>query len=238
MRLLFFALTLLLAGALSAQDQAAKGQTVRPEVGKPIQSAIDLLKAKRGKEALARVREAQAVHDKTPYESYIVERVFAQAAAMAGDAAAAARAFEAVAASPAAPEAERRQFLAAAAGQYYVAKDYAKAAETASRYLKQGGTDKSVRTMYIQALYLGNNFAAAAKAIAPTCSSATTRAMPKRWKSSSPTTRSATTGSMCFMAYQLAPASPSGSPSIWRASSLTPARCVRRRNTSTRRSSR
>ena len=153
----------LLLPPAAAQEQ--KEQTVRPEVGKPLQAAIELLKAKKGKEALAKAREAHAVANKTPYETYLTTRVVAQSAALAGDAAAAASNFEAAAASPAAPEAEKRQFLAAAASQYYVAKDYAKTAEVAQRYFKQGGTDKGVRTLYVQSLYLGNNFPAAAKEI-------------------------------------------------------------------------
>src|SRR5216117_874148 len=148
-----------------AQDQAAKGQTVRPEVGKPLQSAIDLLKGKKAKEALAMAREAQAVSNKTPYESYMVTRVIAQAAAGAGEPGVAAKAFDEITGSASAADAERRQFAAAAAGQYYIAKDYAKAAELAARHARLGGTDKSVHTLYVQALYLGNNFAAAAKAI-------------------------------------------------------------------------
>jgi len=146
-----------------AQEQKGAGNTVRPEIGKPIQAALDLLKSKRGKEALAKVREADAVPSKTPYEAYLVERVRAQAAAAAGDAPAAARAFEATAASSAISGGERLQFLAASAGQYYLAKDYGKVAELGARYFKDGGTDKSIRTLYIQALYLSNDFAAAGK---------------------------------------------------------------------------
>src|SRR2546422_11656942 len=148
-----------------AQDQAAKAQTVRPEVGKPLQSAIDLLKGKKAKEALAMAREAQAVPNKTPFESYMVTRLIARAAAGAGEPGLAAKAFDEITGSASATDAERRQFAAAAAGQYYIAKDYAKAAELAARHAKLGGTDKSVHTIYVQALYLGNNFAAAAKAI-------------------------------------------------------------------------
>src|SRR5207249_4006336 len=61
------------------------------------------------------------------------------------------------------PEGERRQFLAAAASQHYLMKNYAKTAELAARYFRDGGTEKSVRTIYVQALYLGNDFAGAAK---------------------------------------------------------------------------
>ena len=145
-----------------AQEQKSSGNTVRPEIGKPVQAAIDLLKSKRGKEALARIRETENVADKTPYEAYVVEQVRGQAAAAAGEPATAARAFEAAAASSAAPARERTQFLAAAAVQHYVAKEYAKTAEVAARYFKEGGADKAIRTTYVQALYLNNDFSRAA----------------------------------------------------------------------------
>ncbi len=151
------------AASAFAQEPGAGAQTVRPEVGKPVQAAIELIKSKKGKEALAKVREAQAVGDRTPYENYLVERVLGQAAATAGEPATAARAFENVATSPGTPEGERRQFLAAAASQYYLMKNYAKTTELAARYFRDGGTEKSVRTIYVQALYLGNDFASAAK---------------------------------------------------------------------------
>jgi len=165
MRLCFIGLCWIALAAASAlaQEPGAGGQTVRPEVGKPIQAAIELLKSKKGKEALTKVREAQAVADRTPYENYLIERVLGQSAAAAGEPSVAARAFENVATSPASPEGERRQFLAAAASQYYLMKNYAKTAELAARYFRDGGTEKSVRTIYVQALYLGNDFASAAK---------------------------------------------------------------------------
>lgn len=145
-----------------AYAQTPPANTVRPEIGKPIQAALDLLKRKRAKSALAKVREADAVGDKTPYETYIVTRVRGQVAAAAGNSTAAARAFEATAASSAVSAAERIQFLAAAAGQYYLAKNYKKVAELSVRYFKDGGSDKAIRTLYVQALYLGNDYAAAA----------------------------------------------------------------------------
>ena len=144
---------------------SAQGPALRPEVGKPIQAAIEALKQKRGKEALAKAREAQAVPNKSPYETYMVERVIGQAALVAGEYSTAARALEAAAASPAGPEGERRQLLGVAANAHYVLKEYGKATELASRYFKEGGTDRSVRMIYVNSLYLSNNFAGAAKAI-------------------------------------------------------------------------
>lgn len=152
-------------GSALAQEQKSAGNTVRPEVGKPIQAALDLLKHKRGKDALARVHEADAVPNKTAYESYVIAQVRAQAAGVAGEPASAARAYEAAAESAAAPAHDRTALLAGAAVQYYVAKEYGKAAEAAARYFKGGGTDKAVRTTYIQALYLNNDFARAAKEV-------------------------------------------------------------------------
>ena len=162
LRALLFS-ALVAAGAALAQD---KPPTVRPEVGKPLQAAIDLLKQRRGKEALAQAKAAQAVADKTPYETYLVTRVLGQAAAAAGDNATAASALENAANSSAAPAADRLQLLAAAAGQYYALKEYGKAANVATRYFQYGGTDKAIRTVYVQSLYLGGNYGAAARELA------------------------------------------------------------------------
>ena len=162
LRALLFS-ALVAAGAAVAQD---KPPTVRPEVGKPLQAAIDLLKQRRGKEALAQAKAAQAVADKTPYETYLVTRVLGQAAAAAGDNATAASALENAANSSAAPAADRLQLLAAAAGQYYALKEYGKAANVATRYFQYGGTDKAIRTVYVQSLYLGGNYGAAARELA------------------------------------------------------------------------
>ena len=162
LRTLFLALALA-AGVAAAQDKAP---TVRPEVGKPLQAAIDLLRQRKGKEALAQAHAAQAVPDKTPYETYLVTRVLGQAAAAAGDHAAAASALDQAANSSAAPAADRVQLLAAAAGQYYSIKEYGKAASTATKYFQYGGTDKAIRTIYVQSLYLSGNYGGAARELA------------------------------------------------------------------------
>src|SRR5260221_14679109 len=88
---LFFWIVLFATGALAQEPGASTGPTVRPEVGKPIQSASELLKSKKGKQALAKAREAQAVGDRTRYENYMAEGVVAHAAATAGEPTGAAR---------------------------------------------------------------------------------------------------------------------------------------------------
>jgi hypothetical protein len=160
MRALLSALALAIAIPVGAQETAPP---VRPEVGKPLQAAIAALKARRGKEALAKARMAQAVPGKTPYESYVVTRLVGQAAALSGDAASAAPALESAAASPCAPERERGPLLEAAAYQYYAARAYSKAAAVATRYFEHGGTDKRVRMLYVNSLFQAGSFASAAR---------------------------------------------------------------------------
>jgi hypothetical protein len=148
-----------------AQD-AGKASGVRPEVGKPLQAAVELLKAKKNKDALAKLQEVDAVANKTPQEAYLVDRIRGQAAAAAGEPATAARSLEAAAGSSAAPVGDRPALLAGAAGQYYLIKDYAKSVDLLGRYFKQGGTDPALRMLMIQALYLGNDLGRAADEIA------------------------------------------------------------------------
>jgi tetratricopeptide (TPR) repeat protein len=81
---------------------------------------------------------------------------------MAGEPAVAAAAFEAAVASSAIPAADKAPLLAAAAGQYYTANNYAKAGDACARYFQEGGSDPAMRTLQIQALYLGGDMAKAA----------------------------------------------------------------------------
>ena len=165
-KVLALALVAILSMSMAQAQEGGKAQSVRPEVGKVLQAAVELFKAKKGKETLAKLKEADAISDKTPYEAYMVDRIRGQAAVLAGEALLAGRGLEAAALSPAAPAADRQALLMAAAGQFYTAKDYVHCAELASRYLKDGGSDPAMRTLYVQALYLSNNLAEASRQLA------------------------------------------------------------------------
>jgi hypothetical protein len=153
--------TALVFAFVGAAHQVMAADSVRPEVGKPVQAALDLLKAKKSKEALAKIHDAEGVANKTPYEAYLVERVKAQAYMTAGDGSNAAKSLENAAGMPGAPAAEKNSLLTAAASQYYSARDYAKAGALASKFPQ----DQSMRTIYVQSLYLGGDFAGAAKVL-------------------------------------------------------------------------
>jgi Tfp pilus assembly protein PilF len=108
--------------------------------------------------ALLELRDLEAAADNLAESLGLARRL--------GDLITVAQALETAAGSSAAPEAERKQLLGAAANEYYKAKDYAKAAAVATRYFQYGGADKAVRTIYVQSLYLGGNYGAAAREIA------------------------------------------------------------------------
>jgi len=122
----------------------ATKETVREEVGKPLQAAQDLMKQKKFAEALAKIREAEAVPNRTSYENYIIDRMRGSAAANNGDDELAASSFESVVASGRLPAAEQLRVIQAIAGTYFKIKNYSKAASWSARYIKDGGTDPGV----------------------------------------------------------------------------------------------
>jgi hypothetical protein len=140
---------------------AAHGQGVRPDVGKPLQAAEALIKSGKFREALAKVREADAVSGKTAAESTTIERMRLAAASGAGDADTAARAFDAIGSGMAG--ADRLRTIESIAGSYYRAKDYAKAQQWYARYFKEGGTSSANRTLMIQTQYLSGDLAGASR---------------------------------------------------------------------------
>lgn len=155
-------------GATSIAYAAGAEQvaTLRPEIGKPLQAAQDLMRAKKYKDALIKVNEADGISGKTPNETFTIERMRASAAAAAGDNATAAKAFEAVIASGRLAAGEQMKYVQTLGGLYYQAKEYPKAAVWLSRYLKEGGEDPAVRTLLIQTYYLSGDYTHAEKEIA------------------------------------------------------------------------
>ena len=149
-----------LVSAATAQD---KKETIRPEVGKPLQAAQELMKAQKPKEALGKIQEADAVAGKTPFESYLVERIRVSAAAGAGDVPTMIKSLEAVVASGRLQQPELVTMTQALAGSYYRIKDYPRAIAWASRYYKEGGSDPQMRLMLIHSYYQNGEFDNAAQ---------------------------------------------------------------------------
>jgi len=145
---------------------ARADDTLRPEVGKPILAAQDLLKGHKYKEAMAKIHEAESIPNRTPYENYILDRMRAAAADGAGDTETATKSFEAVINSGKLPADQQLQMMEAIAGTYYRAKDYTHTTNWLQRYQKEGGTNPQMRTLLIQSQYLAGDYAGASQELA------------------------------------------------------------------------
>lgn len=160
-------LMMFLAGAalLLSTTGSFAADTLRPEVGKPLQAAQTALKAKQYREALSQVDEASKVSGLTPYESYIVQRMRAAAATGAGDEKTAIKAYEAVLASPQMPAGEKLQTYDTIAKIAYAGKDYSKAADYIRKYQAAGGNSAQTLGLLPQTLYLANDLSGAQQAL-------------------------------------------------------------------------
>lgn len=117
----------------------AQSDAVRAEVGKPLQQAAELLKANRAKDALAKLREAEAVPNKSPAEQLTIERMRGAAAARAGETSTAIKAFETVLASGKLGTAEQAQIASQLAYLHSQTKDWNKTREWAQKAKQLGG---------------------------------------------------------------------------------------------------
>jgi hypothetical protein len=138
---------------------AYAAEAVRAEIGKPLQDAQALMKQGKNKEALAKLRDADKVSNKTANESYLIERVRAAASSAAGDYSTAAKSFEALLASGKLSASERSQFAEGLVGIYMRAGDLNKANETILRLLKDKD-DPKLRGYLMQNYYKQGNTAA------------------------------------------------------------------------------
>jgi len=141
----------------------AHAQGVRPEVGKPLQQASDLLKAGKAKEALAKVREADAMSGKTPAEQLTIDRMKASVAQRAGDTATAIQAFEAMFNSGKLSGPEQAQVAEMLAFSYSQQKDWPRTNQWVQRALAAGGNSPQLKQLQAYAQSQSGDYAAIAK---------------------------------------------------------------------------
>lgn len=160
MKIPTLAAALLLAGAASLLS-TAQAEALRPEVGKPLQQASELLKAGKGKEALAKVREADGVAGKTAAEQLMIDRMKGSAAQRAGDNPAAIAAFEAV--FPKVTGTDAAQVAEQLAFTYSAAKDWAKTGQWIQKAQSLGGNSAQLKQLQAYVQSQSGDFAAVAK---------------------------------------------------------------------------
>lgn len=150
-------ITLLLAAAVGA----AQAQGLRPEVGKPLQQAGELLKAGKAREALAKVREAEAVAGRTAAEQTTIDKMKAAAAQRAGDYATAVQALEALAGK--ASGAELGSYAEQLAAAYAQLRNNAKATEWVGKAVAAGNNSPTIRQLQQYLQSASGDFGAIAK---------------------------------------------------------------------------
>ena len=136
-------------------------EQVRAEVGRPLQAARDLIKQQKYKEALAKLKEVEAVPNRTANENFLLEQMRASAAMQAGDLATASKSTQALIASGKLAAADQGRYAAGLASLYYRDKDYTNAASWAQKSLAANPGDKTMRGLMIQSFYLAGDTAAA-----------------------------------------------------------------------------
>ena len=154
------------AGVLSP----AFAQALRPEVGKPLQQAYDLIKAGKGKEALVKVREADGAANKTAAETLQIERMRAAAAQRAGDNATTIQALESVYGKVSG--AEQGQIAEQIASAHAAARDNAKAHQWAQKAQAAGNNSASLRQLQAYLQGASGDYGAIAKEAAAAVSAA------------------------------------------------------------------
>lgn len=135
-----------------AANTAFAQEAMRPEIGKIVQAAGELFKAKKYKEALGKIHEADSVSGKTVNENFTIERMRLSIANAAGDNNAVIHSAEAIISASKLTGKDQLQMIQVLANAYYKAGNYAKAAQWYGRYYSDGGTDPSLRPYMIQAM--------------------------------------------------------------------------------------
>ncbi len=152
LRAVFAAAVLTLSGA------PAQAQVVRPEVGRPLQQASEMLRSGKAREALAKVREADAVGGKTGAEQLVIDRMKGAAAQRAGENATAIQAFEAV--FPRVSGNEAAQVAESLAFAYSQAKDWSKTNQWIQKAQSLGAGSAQLKQLHAYVQGQSGDFAA------------------------------------------------------------------------------
>ena len=144
------------AGLVAATPAfAAEGkQTNSAKLGKPLKEAHDDLNAKKYADAITKLREAEGIPGKTPYDQHLINDMLGFAYARIQNYAEAAKAWEAELDDGFTPQSEVPTRVRQLAEANYQIKNYDKAIEFGNRAVKGGFADEELKTLVGQAYYL------------------------------------------------------------------------------------
>jgi tetratricopeptide (TPR) repeat protein len=155
--------------AAPAPAVAPKPDTIRPDLFKLLDPALvqKLMSEKKYAEIQDKITQAELVADRTPYETYVIDRMKLVLGSTTGNDAMAMKALEAVIASGRTSAEEQPRFIQAMGNFHYNAKNYPKAIEWYLRYQKESPTPLLVRNALIRSYYLNNDYVTAMAALKP-----------------------------------------------------------------------
>jgi len=140
--------------ASGAPTWAAAKNTNSEKVAKILKPAQEALQQKKYADALAKIREAQALPEKTPFDQYTIHEFACQANIGAGNYAEAAKECEARLDDQFMPEADKPQMIKLLLALNYQLKNYDKAIDYGQRALKGGFATEENKNFLAQAYYL------------------------------------------------------------------------------------
>lgn len=138
----------LLVSTAQADDELGQ------DVGRQLQQAQAALASHNAAKALNFVDAADAVANKSDYETYVIAQMRASAASQAGNVPAALKAYDTLIRNSRTTPAARQQMLMAQASLAYGVHDYDHAAQAAGRYLQEAGPNQQMQTLLLQCHYL------------------------------------------------------------------------------------
>jgi tetratricopeptide (TPR) repeat protein len=133
---------------------AQQKQTNSPKLAAPLKAANEDIKAKKYSDAITKLREAEGIAGKTPYDQHLINDMLSFAYIKTQNYAEAAKTMEAELNDGFVPAAEVPQKVKALAEINYQQKNYDKAIEFGNRAIKDGYADETVRTIVGQSYYL------------------------------------------------------------------------------------
>src|SRR5512139_2311624 len=140
---------------------AVAQQKVSAKVGVPLKAAQEAVQKKNWNGALAKIKEAQAVTPRTPYDDYMINEVLWYVYLQQGRNADAARLLEQQIASGQMPANQKVSRTKTLAQLYFRGGSYGKAIQAANQYLKSAPGDQEMQLLVAQAHFQQKDYKSA-----------------------------------------------------------------------------
>lgn len=147
-----------LAPGTPAYAQAPAKQQNSPKLAAPLKAAQEDVKAKNYSAAIAKLKEAEGIAGKTPYDQYLINDMLSFSYIKTQNYAEAAKTMEAELDSGFVPAADQANKIKALAEINYQLKNYDKAIDYGNRAIKGGYADEAMHQLVGQSYYLKGDY--------------------------------------------------------------------------------